>query len=250
MATRFGYPADPDEWPDQGDTGTERELAFETGEDRLPWLESDGDGDDPKAYDTGRLIGLALIMLVVLAAIIAAIWFVSNRGLGGEPTPDGSLIEAPPVPYKVRPATPGGKTFAGTGDTSYAVGAGKEVEARLATAPALPVVPLPATTATATAATATPSPTATSEAKPDAPVALPAGTAVQVGAYSTRADAEAGWKRLSSQTDALSGVSYRIVSGRADIGTVYRLQAVGGDRASARALCDRLKAAGIACQVK
>lgn len=254
MGARPGSFGGEGNWFDRPEIPAERELAFETPEERLPWLESDDDGEEPAAYDTGRLVGLALIMLVALVVLVGGVWLVANRGIGGEPAPDGSLIEAPPVPYKARPGRPGGKTFAGTGDTSYAVGAGKEVEARLA--PSAPVAPA-----------AAPEPVAPSSAKPSsapsstpssepraAPAAsdagLPAGTAVQVGAYSTRADAEAGWRRLAGQTEALAGVSYRIVAGRADIGTVYRLQAAGGDKAGARALCGRLKAAGIACQVK
>jgi hypothetical protein len=45
-------------------------------------------------------------------------------------------------------------------------------------------------------------------------------------------------------------VKHRVVQGSADIGTVYRLQAVAPDAAAANALCSQLKAAGIACQVK
>ncbi|MDR2858363.1 MAG: SPOR domain-containing protein, partial [Novosphingobium sp.] len=48
----------------------------------------------------------------------------------------------------------------------------------------------------------------------------------------------------------LAGLRHRVIEGRADIGTVYRLQAVPGDAAAAQALCARLKAAGLACQVK
>ena len=94
--------------------------------------------------------------------------------------------------------------------------------------------------------------------KRQAPTAAPSATeapaapgiGVQVGAYSNRETAEAGWASLVRQTDALAGVRHRIVQGQADIGTVYRLQAVAGNEASARALCDALKADGIACQVK
>lgn len=250
MATRPGA-MDGDNWFDRPETPAERELAFETPDERLPWLESD-EGDEPTSYDMGRLIGLGLIMLVALVVLVGGVWFVTNRGMGAGPAPDGSLIEAPATPYKERPDSPGGKVFAGTGDTSYAVGAGREVEGRLAPAPAALPTATPAPTATATArASASPTPGA-SPAEPTAPAAaaLPVGTAVQVGAYSTRSDAEAGWQRLAGQTEALSGVSHRIVAGRADIGTVYRLQAAGGDKAGAQALCARLKAAGIACQVK
>lgn len=254
MAARPGGPGSMDNWfessgyraDDRGGPAAERELGFETPEERLPWLESDDEGEDVPAYDTGRLIGLGLIMLVALVVLVGGVWFFANRGATSGPAPDGSLIAAPSTPYKERPASPGGKTFAGTGDTSYAVGEGREVEGRLASAAPAPPV----------AAVASPSPTASASAEPGAApeppadAALPAGTAVQVGAYSTRQDAEAGWQRISGQTEALAGVSHRIIAGRADIGTVYRLQAVGGDKAGAQALCGRLKAAGIACQVK
>ena len=248
MGARPGSFGGEDNWFDRADKTVETELAFDTPDERLPWLESDGEGEEPPAFDTGRLVGLGAIMLVALAVLIGGIWFVANRGANSGPPADGSLIAAPAAPYKERPASPGGKTFAGTGDTSYAVGEGKEVEGRLATtaSPSAAVI-VPAPTASASdSPKPTPKPSATSS--PDAE--LPAGTAVQVGAYSSRADAEAGWRRLTGQTDALSGVPYRIFAGRADIGTVYRLQAVGGDKPGARALCATLKGAGIACQVK
>ena len=76
------------------------------------------------------------------------------------------------------------------------------------------------------------------------------GVGVQVGAYANKAAAEAGWNTLKTQYEPLAGMSHRVVQGKADIGTVYRLQAAGGDKAGAQALCGRLKAAGIACQVK
>lgn len=246
MGTRPGSFGTDDNWFDRPGDPADRELAFETPDERLPWLESDAEGDEPQAYDTGRLVGLGLIMLVALVVLVGGVWFFANRGATSGPAPDGSLIAAPETPYKERPASPGGKTFAGTGDTSYAVGAGKEVEGKLAAA-----APVPPVTASATPKPdASPTTGGASTPAPSADAGLPAGTAVQVGAYSTRADAEAGWRRLIGQTDALSGVSHRIVAGRADIGTVYRLQAVGGDKAGAQALCARLKSAGIACQVK
>ncbi|MFD1958002.1 SPOR domain-containing protein [Novosphingobium panipatense] len=55
-----------------------------------------------------------------------------------------------------------------------------------------------------------------------------AGVGVQVGAYATRELAEAGWNTLKTQYEPLAAISHRIVQGRADIGTVYRLQAVPG----------------------
>jgi hypothetical protein len=79
----------------------------------------------------------------------------------------------------------------------------------------------------------------------------PSGVGVQIGAYTSLATAEAGWTRLSQQHDSvLSGIKHRVVEGKADIGTVYRLQALAGDASGANDLCARLKTAGVACQVK
>jgi hypothetical protein len=76
------------------------------------------------------------------------------------------------------------------------------------------------------------------------------GVGVQLAAYSTRARAEQGWSDLSRRTDALAGVKHRVVEGKVDIGTVYRLQAIAGDRTAANALCSALKSDGLDCQVK
>jgi cell division protein FtsN len=73
---------------------------------------------------------------------------------------------------------------------------------------------------------------------------------VQIGAFSSQAAAEAAWSKLSKAYDVLSGTSHRIVEGKVDIGTVYRLQAVTGSDDAAKGLCDKLKAAGLNCQVK
>ena len=62
--------------------------------------------------------------------------------------------------------------------------------------------------------------------------------------------AEEGWRQINRQTDALSGVEYRIVRGEADIGTVYRLQALPGNMDAARRLADALEADGVASQIK
>jgi hypothetical protein len=76
------------------------------------------------------------------------------------------------------------------------------------------------------------------------------GVGVQLAAYGTRARAEQGWSDAQRRTDALKGIKYRVVEGKVDIGTVYRLQAVVGTRAEADRLCSALKADGVDCQVK
>lgn len=209
-------------------------------EERLPWLESaddiDGEEDDS---GNGRLIGFAVIGLMVLAALIGGIWYATNRA-SGPANADGSLIEASKEPYKVAPSDPGGKTFAGTGDSSFKVSEGEKPAANLA-------------------GTASPVPTAAPAAKPSAsssaasaPASAPAtgGIGVQVGAFSSNATAEAAWSKLSSTHEALKGLSHRVIEGKADIGTVYRLQAVASDLSSASALCQKLQAGGLKCQVK
>lgn len=214
-------------------------------DDSLPWLESGDEALEETASDTGRLAGFVLMGLVALAAIVGAIWWATHRTADPELVADGSVIEAPATPFKEAPTDPGGKTFDGTGDSSFAVSEGQTRPARLGEGegapvpkPTIDIAPTPAAKASVPAATAA-----------GAPAAAAGGVGVQVGAYSTRAKAEEGWTRLSANP-ALSGLRHRVVEGQADIGTVYRLQAVAADREAAHALCNRLKAAGVACQVK
>jgi cell division septation protein DedD len=98
----------------------------------------------------------------------------------------------------------------------------------------------------------TPTPAPSAAASTTAAAAAPAaqGVGVQLAAYGTRARAEEGWTQISRRTPLLSGVKYRVVEGKVDIGTVYRLQAVTPNRAEAEKLCAGLKAAGVDCQIK
>ncbi len=215
-------------------------VELELGDDdvRLPWLEADDDEDEPAAAGAGQLVGLVLLGLLVLAAVGAGVWWLSQRNDRPEAVADGGVIEAPAEPYKQAPDDPGGKTFQGTGDTSFAIAKGQTRPARLDDqAEPKEAAPTPTPESKRSAAAAKTSPSA-------------GGVGVQVGAYSRAAPAEEAWTRLSQQYEALSGLPHRVVEGRADIGTVYRLQAVAADAAAARALCARLKAAGLACQVK
>jgi hypothetical protein len=222
-------------------------------EERLPWLES---ADDIEAEGrTGghhRLIGLAVVALIVLALLVDGIYWVTHRGGPAKPA-DGSLIEASKDPYKVAPSDPGGKKFAGTGDTSFKVSEGQHPDASLAgsagTTPPAAVASAPA----APSPSAAPSAAAVPVAKPaPAAPAHPAGgaVAVQVGAYSNNAAAEAAWSRMSAAHDMLKGLGHRVIEGKADIGTVYRLQAMAADNGAANSLCSHLEADGVKCQVK
>jgi hypothetical protein len=238
------------EYEELNDADGELDLADT---DSLPWLESDEDESDAGGLDAGQIMLFAAGLVALLGAVVGGVWYVSNRASGSEAVADGSVIEAPAGPIKERPEDPGGKTFDGTGSVAPVVGEGGSRPAVVAE-PKLP--PLPGgTPGTKYVPAGAPPPAAT---KPVPAAGAPAaqapanaqGVGVQLAAYGTRARAEQGWSDVSRRTDALAGVKYRVVEGKVDIGTVYRLQAVAGSRAEAEKLCAALKADGVDCQVK
>jgi SPOR domain len=234
------------DWQDgEGEPLETERLALEDDEERLPWLESGDDEDyaDYEGGDNSRILGFFVMGLIALGVLVGAIWWASHRGGDAALVADGSTVPAPAGPYKEAPKDPGGKTFAGTGDSSFAVSEGQTRPGQLGGAsPAPAPAPSPAATASAAPKPATAAP---------APAAASGGVGVQVGAFSNKAAAEAGWSKLVAQAGgALSGVSHRVIEGKADNGTIFRLQAVAGDAGAAASLCASLKAKGIACQVK
>lgn len=221
----------PTEWDNSADEPLETEqLALTDEEERLPWLESSDDEYADEGVDSGRIMGFGVLGLIALGLIVWAIWWFSNRTPDPALVADGSMIEAPATPYKQAPTDAGGKQFDGTGDSSFAVSEGQTRPAQLgAPKPAVDLAPKPGAAA---------------------PAAKSGGVGVQVAAFSSQAGAEAGWSKLVQQYSALAGIPHRVTAGKADIGTVYRLQAVASDAAAANALCSRLKSAGLSCQVK
>jgi hypothetical protein len=272
--------------PDNDYGRMDERLELENGPDRLPWLETDDDAYEVHRPDNSRVLGFALLGLVTLAAIVGGIWWSTHRKSDNAIVADGSTISAPNAPFKLPPDDPGGKKFDGTGDSAFAVSEGNNPAAKLGetgatTAGAVPTGPAyvpPAAGAASpsvdlskkpsampTIAAAKPSMAApvarvtpTSAARATVAAAAPAaaapavsrGPVVQVGAYSTRASADAAWSRMVGRYSALSGQRHQVVEGQADIGRVFRLQVISGDSGSANALCSKLKAAGLACQVK
>ncbi len=226
-------------------------------EESLPWLESDEEDDDG-GVDTARIIGFAAILLVLLVGVIGAVWFVTNKTGDQELVADGSTIVAPEGPYKERPDDPGGKEFAGTGNVAPAVGEGQSRDGVVADAGETAgsgsengagAGGSDAAGTTSSSSSASSGPAIATRSTEDKPAAS-SGVGVQVGAYGSRAKAEAGWVTLTRQTSVLNGVRHRVQKGEADIGTVYRLQAVTSNLAAAQKLCTDLKADGVACQVK
>lgn len=210
----------------------EEELELTVGDERLPWLESD-DELEPPGVDTGRIAAFALLGLLGAVLVAGATWYLLRDDSGADMVADGSVIEAPDEPYRTRPEDPGGREVAGTGNASFQVAEGKQVEGQIASSPApRPAIDLEQDDG----------------AKP-APVA-DGSVGVQVGAYATRSAAEAGWSTLVNRLEPLHGRSHRVVEGMADSGRIFRLQALAGNVAEAESLCAGIKAAGGDCQVK
>jgi hypothetical protein len=222
------------ETDDDGPVEAEEQLALADGEERLPWLESDDDDEQP-GVDTGRLVAFAAVGLLAVVLAVGALWWFTRDSTDEELVADGSTIEAPDEPYRTRPADPGGTEVAGTGDTSFEVAEGETVEGHIAGSGDSPAPSIDRDQGDAPAA---------------APSAASGGVGVQVGAYSSRAAAETGWSQLSGRIDALQGRSHRIVQGTADSGTIFRLQAVASTGAEADTLCRSIRADGGDCQVK
>ncbi len=215
--------------------------------DNLPWLESDEDDEDAGGLDAGQIMLFAAGLVALLAAVVGGVWYVSNKAGGGELVADGSVIEAPEGPIKQKPENPGGKEFAGTGNVAPVVGEGGSRPAVVAD-PNQPSLPGDAAQPGAAPSAAATKPAPATPSAGTAPAT--GGVGVQLAAYGTRARAEQGWTDAQKRTDALAGVKYRVVEGKVDIGTVYRLQAVTASRAEAEKLCAALKADGVDCQIK
>ena len=237
--------ADPDGTgnPAEHEAPEAEQLALADERERLPWLDADDDDDEDASTDGARMFGFVLIGMVALIALVGGIWWASHGASDPALVADGSTIQAPVQPYKETPKNPGGKTFDGTGDSAFAVSEGQTRSAKIgdAGASAVPASRPSLTSAKVPASSATPFAASSATTK---------GPVVQVGAYSTQATAETGWSKLAAQYSALAGLKHQIVEGQADIGTVYRLQVLPGEAGGAQALCSRLKAAGLACQVK
>ena len=142
---------------------------------------------------------------------------------------DGSTIEAPDEPYKVRPDDPGGTEVAGTGDVSFEVGQGQGREGQVADGAPAPSINLE---------------------QGEGEAGSSSGVGVQVGAFQTRAGAQTGWTNLRGRFSALQGMNHRIIEGTVDSGTIYRLQAVAPSVAAAESLCRTIRSGGGDCQVK
>ncbi|MWV27345.1 SPOR domain-containing protein [Aurantiacibacter rhizosphaerae] len=215
----------------------EEQLALSDEEDSLPWLEDDGDYEDEGGFDA-RLIWFTIVGLLVLGAILVGAWWLLRDRPNSELVADGTVLEAPDGPYKERPENPGGRQVEGTGDTAYQVAEGEAQRGRLADAepdaarPSIDVAQ-----------------GEDDEAEKEA--APPAGSVfVQIGAYTSRADASQAWVEARSRYSAVSGLNHRIVEAEVNGAKVYRLQVIAANRAAGDATCRAIRNAGGDCYIR
>src|SRR5688500_15734945 len=175
-----------DDLEDDGLIEADEQLALAGGDERLPWLESDDDYEQP-GVDTGRVLAFAAVGLLAVVLLLGALWWFFGDRTDEALVADGSVIEAPDEPYRTRPDDAGGQEVAGTGETSFQVAEGERVEGRIAGSGDAPEPSIDREQA------GTPTPT---------PSASQGSVGVQVGAYSSRAAAEAGWSQLSGRISA------------------------------------------------
>lgn len=235
----------------EGDNDAIEEVENAEGEldlsedDSLPWLESDED-EDTGGFDWVQFGGFFVILLALLGAMVGGIWYLSKGANDAEVVADGSTIEAPDGPYKVKPKDPGGKEFEGTGNVAPGVGEGQATDGKMADKSD----GAGGEGSSGSQASGGSDGAGSNGSSGSQQASSSGGVGVQVGAYGSEKRAQQGWATLTASSAALEGVRYRIVKGQADIGTVYRLQAIASDRAAADKLCNALKADGLPCQVK
>ena len=206
--------------------------------DRLPWLETaDGYEYDDRASPL-RIAVMLLAGLVLLAAIVGAIYWLQRNQIGGA-NGNGQLIAAPAGAYKVKPQDAGGKRFEGEGDSAFAASEGTKTGATLV--PAAKTAAIAPTAAMASAPVAAPAPSAVA----------PASTVmVQLGAFGDSAKADAAWAALNKRFGFLAGMNRKIAETNVEGGRkVFRLQAVTANSSEAQQLCAKLKVAGENCLI-
>ena len=207
----------------------------------LPWLEPVDDEDQPRGVSARKMLA-ALLMVGIAVAIVAGTLFYLGRQSGGSGPPE--LIRAEAGPYKIRPDDPGGLDVAGDSGTAFATGAGEDRDAQLDVGKMTePPPPPPLAEGAAKPPPPAPKPP---EPKPEVPATPGApGPTVQLGAYGSTAKAETAWRMLSSRFPAVGALTKQITPYSGG----FRLRAVAGSSADAKAACAAVSAGGENCFV-
>ena len=207
-------------------------------DDSLPWLETADDYEQSDGPAAGKVIGLVVAALVLLALVVGGIYLFQNRQ--GETGGNGELIAAQEGDYKVAPEDPQGKQFEGEGDAAFAASEGKSRESNA----------VPGKAKSEAAASSGQAKAASSAQAGDADkAAATSGVSVQLAALGSEAAAEQQWNRLAAQFEYLKDMRHRIVAAQVEGRSVYRLSAISSSRAAADALCGRIKGDGGNCLI-
>ena len=207
--------------------------------DRLPWLETADGYEYVESTSPLRIVAMVLAGLVLLAAIVGAVYWLQRNQIGGA-NGNGQLIAAPAGAYKVKPQDAGGKRFEGEGDSAFAASEGTKTGAILVPAAKVAAAAPPAAMASAPAAI----PAATNAVAPASTVM------VQLGAFGDSAKADAAWAALNKRFGFLAGMNRKIAETNVEGGRkVFRLQAVTANSSEAQQLCAKLKVAGENCLI-
>src|SRR6187200_1612034 len=103
-----GHGEAPDDLDDDAMLEVDEQLTLAGADERLPWLESDEEYEEP-AVDTGRIVAFAAVGLLFIVLALGAVYYFTRDRRDAELVADGSTIEAPAEPYKSRPEDPGGR---------------------------------------------------------------------------------------------------------------------------------------------
>lgn len=207
----------------------------------LPWLEAVDDEDGQGGIPARRMLA-ALLVVLLAAAVVSVTFFWLGRQQAGDVGGAPELIKAPPGPYKVKPADPGGLDVAGESETAFETSAGHDTDAKLdlSRTPEAPVTPPRAQAEPKPAETPKPAEVET----PPAPTGGK-GSVIQLGAFANRAQAERAWTALSARFPAVAAMNKLIIPFSGGI----RLRAAAASPADARQTCQMLKVAGENCFV-
>ncbi|MFL6761201.1 MAG: SPOR domain-containing protein [Sphingomicrobium sp.] len=207
-------------------------------DESLPWLAAVEDEDEPRGLSARRMLA-ALIVVLLAGLIIAATFFWIGRRdteISGPP----ELIKAPPGPYKIKPANPGGLDIKGESETAFETSAGEDKDSQL-DLNKLPESPV-AKPEKAPPPAQQPKVAAPKETKPE-PATGGSGSVVQLGAFANQAQAERAWTALSARFPTVAALNKMVVPFSGGI----RLRAGAASPANARQVCQTLKAAGENC---
>ena len=221
---------------------TDERSVYDDGQ--LPWLQAVEDEDEPRGVSARKMLA-ALVVVLLAAGLVAAtfFWLGSHDGAVNGPP---ELIQAPPGPYKVKPANPGGLDITGESQTAFETSAGEDNDAKLdlSKAPEAPVAAPPKEQPKTLPPNETKQPLPAKE-EPQPKATGGSGSVIQLGAFQNQAQAERAWTALSARFPTIAAMNKLIVPFSGGI----RLRAGAASPAEARQACQMLKVAGENCFV-